>query len=306
MTVQLSICIPVFNYDIRRLVESLHRQAEKLSVRYEIIVIDDHSEERFKHQNSSILSLKNVSYTELNENIGRAAIRNLLAKTAKNDYLIFMDCDAETPDNLFLQRYIDVCEGVVVCYGGRVYTPAPPQTDWYFRWHYGVQRECPSAAVRNLHPNHSFISFNFLISKSLFETLAFDTELTGYGHEDTLFGYALSKNGVTVKHIDNPLLHIGLENSVSFVQKTENGIKNLLFLYQKTNYNSQLVAAIKLLKYYVFCKKFGFSFFIGLFFKIFKPFLLQNLRGKSPNLLVFDVYKLGYMCLLNSHILMRL
>ncbi len=296
MTVQLSICIPVLNYDVRRLVESLHRQAEKLTVGYEIIVIDDHSEERFKHQNSSILSLKNVFYTELDENIGRAAIRNLLAKTAKNDYLIFMDCDAETPDNLFLQRYVDVCKGVMVCYGGRAYAPAPLQTDWHFRWHYGVERECPRAATRSLHPNRSFITFNFLISKSLFENLAFDTELTGYGHEDTLFGYALGQNGIIVQHIDNPLIHIGLENSVSFIKKTENGIKNLFFLYQKSNYSPQLITDIKLLKYYVLCKKYGFSFFIRLFFKVLKPYLLKNLLGKSPNLLVFDIYKLGFFC----------
>ncbi|MEY4927412.1 MAG: hypothetical protein RI894_1848 [Bacteroidota bacterium] len=291
----LSICIPAFNYDIRLLVQSLHRQAEAANISYEIIVIDDDSEERFKHQNCAILSLKNVVYTELSENIGRAAIRNLLAKTAKYPYLIFMDCDAELPDNAFLSRYLALCTREIICYGGRTYAPSPLRTDWFFRWHYGVQRECPSADLRNLHPNRSFITFNFLVSKSIMERLTFDTELTGYGHEDTLFGYSLSRADIQVTHIDNPLIHVGLENSFSFIQKTENGIRNLLFLYKKTNYNRQLADDIKLLRYYIWCKKYDAHLFIVPLFRLFKPLFLKNLHGKTPNLVVFDLYKLGFM-----------
>lgn len=280
--------------------QTLHQQAEQLGVLYEIIVIDDDSEPRFKHQNSSILRLRHVSYRELDENIGRAAIRNLLAEQAKNPYLLFMDCDAEVIDADFLNRYLACCSDKkgenVVCYGGRLYSHVLQDPNWHLRWLYGIKRECPAAAIRAQHPNRSFITFNFLISKSIFSQLQFDTELVGYGHEDTLFGYALTQHQITVQHLDNPLIHIGLEDSYSFIKKTENGVKNLLFLYKKTKYNKKLVEDIKLLRYFVFLEHFYFKKIIKLAFQATKTCLLRHLHGKNPKLVYFDVYKLGFMC----------
>ena len=277
--------------------QTLHQQAEQLGILYEIIVIDDDSESRFKHQNSSILCLRHVSYTELDENIGRAAIRNLLAEQAKNPYLLFMDCDAEVADTDFLTRYLRYCTGEqVVCYGGRLYSHVLQHPTWYLRWLYGVKRECPTAAIRAQHPNRSFITFNFLISKSIFSRLQFDTDLVGYGHEDTLFGYALTQHQITVQHLDNPLIHIGLEDSYSFIKKTENGVKNLLFLYKKTAYNKKLVEDIKLLRYFVFLERFYLKKLVKFTFYALKTYLLRHLHGKNPKLVYFDIYKLGFMC----------
>ena len=51
----LSILIPVFNYDVRRLVGDLHRQLSGMKIEYEIRVYDDCStNETLKKGNASI------------------------------------------------------------------------------------------------------------------------------------------------------------------------------------------------------------------------------------------------------------
>jgi glycosyltransferase involved in cell wall biosynthesis len=293
----LSICLPIYNYDVRPLVRTLLRHAQTLTVAYEIILLDDGSEERFKYKNSELGVLPNVRYIETGENVGRSTIRNLLAAAAQYDYLIFLDCDAEIPHKTFLTNYLAACKGEhTVVYGGRLYAPVPEQKAWFFRWKYGIARECASAAARNRYPNRSFISFNFMIAKSLLRSIGFDETLKGYGHEDTLLGYELSKRGVVVQHIDNAVWHIGLEDSFSFVEKTENGIKNLLKLQKKLHYPPQLTEDIKLLAYFEKMKRWRLISIIKKIFSIFKPFLLKNLHSHNPNLTVFDAYKLGFIC----------
>jgi glycosyltransferase involved in cell wall biosynthesis len=293
----LSICLPTYNYDVRPLVRTLQRCAQTLEAAYEIIVLDDGSEERFKHKNSELGVLPNVRYMEIGENTGRSAVRNLLATAAQYDYLIFLDCDAEIPHKTFLSNYLAYCKGDnTVVYGGRLYAPQPEQKAWFFRWKYGVARECASASERSIYPNRSFITFNFLIAKSLLRRVRFDETLKGYGHEDTLFGYELSRLGIVVQHIENAVWHIGLEDSVSFIAKTENGIKNLLHLQKKLHYPPQLAEDIKLLGYFEKMKRWHLVFIIQKIFPLVQPFLRRNLHSENPNLRLFDVYKLGYIC----------
>ena len=292
----LSICIPIFNYEVRNLVRKLQQEAEALGIVYEIWLIDDGSDARFLYQNSLLQVLPNVYYEELSTNIGRSAIRNLLASKAQYDYLVFMDCDAEVPQNDYLAQYVACCkQGAAVVYGGRAYAPAPRKVAWHFRWWYGVQRECPLAAVRQQHPNRSFITFNFLIAKAVFAQVQFDETLRGYGHEDTLFGYALGRKGYTVQHIDNALWHIGLEDSATFIAKTENGIRNLYQLYLALGKPAELVQDIKLLYAFRQIERLHLKGLVGWLFAHYKAALLRNLHGKNPNLRVFDLYKLGFL-----------
>ena len=73
---KLSICVPVFNFDVTELVKKLDKQAGLLSVPFEIVCIDDCSDEKFIKINKEICS-KYGKYIELKENIGRSKIRNL-------------------------------------------------------------------------------------------------------------------------------------------------------------------------------------------------------------------------------------
>ena len=87
----LSICVPVYNFDVRQLAGQLSEQAKKAGIPVEILIFDDNSEADIKKINREISSTPSVKYLELPENIGRAAIRNRLAETAKYPYLLYLD-----------------------------------------------------------------------------------------------------------------------------------------------------------------------------------------------------------------------
>ena len=231
----LSILIPVYNFDITAFVTELHRLCEQEKIPFEIILLDDASDEKFKIKNRLLQSLPNVTYNELDKNIGRSAIRNKLAEIAQFEYLLFADCDSKINDDKFIYRYVKNLSPYAVLYGGRNYEKtAPENPDYYLRWVYGVKRETIAAEKRSEKPWDSFMTNNFIIPKKIFNEIQFEENIiNGYGHEDTLFGLKLKERKTCIIHLDNPLCHIGLETIDEFIAKTENGIKNLFILYNK-------------------------------------------------------------------------
>lgn len=296
----ISICIPVYNCDVRKLVHDLDAQARELLIDYEILLIDDESAEDYKEKNKELASLENVRYKELPANIGRSAIRNMLANEAKYRYLIFMDCDAGIYSDKYIYRYAVCCSPDVVCCGGRINLPAPAAPEYLLRWKYSINREEIDAATRELNPNDSFLTFNFLIDKEIFNTIHFDETIKGYGHEDTLFGIALKKNDIQIIHIDNPLLHVELDDNITFIEKTENGIRNLIRIQEKFEDREAFTNSVRLLKTENKLSSVYLHPFVSLFFKLFGKSLLKNLKGSHPSLLLFDLYKLGYLCSIRS------
>ena len=89
----LSICIPTYNYDVEKLVSDLSRQCEEASVEFEILVLEDGSDEKFVNKNNAIESIRGAKHIVSRENFGRSVTRNRLAYAAKYGKLIFIDCD---------------------------------------------------------------------------------------------------------------------------------------------------------------------------------------------------------------------
>ncbi|MBN2611548.1 MAG: glycosyltransferase [Bacteroidales bacterium] len=298
----ISVLIPVFNFDVSELVRELSRQAVSAGIEFEIILIDDASEKIFRDLNSKLASNNHVKYSEEPENIGRSKIRNKLAGMAAFPHLLFMDCDSRVPDSGYLANYLKYCNGDIVVCGGRIYENIRPvEKELLLRWKQGKSREEFTAAERNKSPNKSFMTNNFMISKNLFNQIRFSEEIEGYGHEDTLFGYELAKNNITIVHIDNPLVHIGLETNSLFLEKTKESIRNLNNILSLNGYEKMLVQNIRLLSCYAFIKKTKIDLFINFLFRLFGKHLEQNLLGSNPNLLVFDFYKLAYLCKINRN-----
>jgi hypothetical protein len=132
----------------------------------------------------------------------------------------------------FLQKWLEYLpQNRVIC-GGVLYHESPPgDPDKILRWKYGRRKDQLKASERNKNPYTHFITFNVLIDKSIFSKIRFYEELKQYGHEDTLFGYQLKKAGIDVLHIDNGLLHEGLETNRDFITKMKLSIENLSKLY---------------------------------------------------------------------------
>lgn len=293
----LSICIPVYNYDVGRLVQDLHLQAEKSGCLFEILLIDDASDEEFRLKNQAI-ELESVRYIQLEENIGRAKIRNLLAEEAYFPYLLFMDCDSGISSEWYIENYIHRFEPHTICCGGRIYEgkePADPA--YYLRWKYGVARECASALERKRNPNLGFQTNNFMIHKRMFDKVKFNEELEGYGHEDTLFGLELIDQEMMMRHIDNPLIHLGLESASVFLDKTVNAVSNLhrIELYLQIHH-SKYIKHFRLIRTKLFLQKFYLLGFASKLFSIMRKPMESHLLGKKPSLKIFDLYRLGLLC----------
>jgi len=292
----ISVLIPVYNFDVRQLVSDLHEQLLAAGGAFEIICLDDGSDEAFKAQNRNLFNSSTpqpfnpstLHYEELQQNLGRARIRNLLAKKAQYPYLLFMDCDSKVVASHYIQNYLDHVHPQTLLYGGRSYALQPPEApELYFHWLYGTRREVRSATLRAKQPYHSFMTNNFLIPKAVFQQIKFDERLTQYGHEDTLFGLELRKRKVNILHLDNPLEHIGLEEVETFLQKTRQGVRNLAFL--STQYPEM---DTKLLRTYHALRRQKLARLVCGLLRPFEKSIIQNLKSRHPNLRLFDLYKL--------------
>jgi hypothetical protein len=297
----LSVLIPVFNFDVRDLTYAVSHQAVILNIPFEIIVIDDASHEDFKILNREILSYSGVNYYEEKKNLGRSKIRNKLADIAKFNNLLFLDCDSKIKKDDFLKRYLKKIDSESVIYGGREYEYIDPDDGMYkLHWLHGIKREQVPAIVRAEVPNKSFMTNNFIISKDAFNKVRFNESIKGYGHEDTLFGYDLAGCNILVKHIDNPVIHLGLESNEEFLRKTKEGIKNLKKIMGINDNAKKLIKDITLLFYYTKIKDFGLDKMFRYIFYKNEYRLRKNLLSNRPSLILFDLYKLGYLCSLRS------
>jgi glycosyltransferase involved in cell wall biosynthesis len=291
----LSICIPVYNYHVVPLVESLLKCTEG-DAEIEIVVADDASNALFKKKNQSLAKLSGVLYLEREENSGRSAIRNLLAQKASHPYLLFIDADSQLLDCSFIENYRNaIADADVIC-GGTAYGDVPLDESLILRHTFGINREVRAVEDRIRFPYRSFSAHNFCIKKSLFLEHPFDEQIRSYGHEDTLLGLSLKKRGVKILHINNPLIHIGLEPAMEFIDKTNTGLENLITLVANRPELNEMADEVKVLRYFFKLKKMGLISFGARLYSVFRKSLLKNLTGTNPSLFYFDLYKLTYLC----------
>lgn len=287
----ISILIPVYEENCIHLVNDLREQAKKLLEDFEILVFDDGSPTR-REENRPLACMKEVVYHELSSNVGRSAIRNLLANRAKGDKLLFVDCDSKVVRDDFLDKYLYEIDTADVLIGGTVYCSKSkvPKT-CELHWKYGTKVECNKTGKKT----DTFQANNFFIKKAVFEKVKFDERIKGYGHEDTLFGKELQKAGFAIRSIDNPVEHSGLKNFENFMASTETAVRNMRAIMRNNEF-SDLVGDIRLIKAYKKLEKFGLGGLYSEFFKMTKQSFLSLLRSKNPNLRLFDLYKLGIFC----------
>lgn len=227
----VSICIPSYGDECLALVSSLRAQLTGSShERSEILVHDDGGpREVAQVVGSALAEIPQVRYLHREESIGRAANRNGLAQAAVNDRLLFCDADAATLDKLHVDRMLKALLSSPVVVGGTAYAKTrPADPNLLLRYRYGVNREQLSARERAANPHVGLSSFNFAIQRHAFDAVGgFDERLRQYGHEDTVFGYALSARGFEIKHIDSALRHDGLTTNEDFLDATQAAVRNL-------------------------------------------------------------------------------
>ncbi len=284
----ISVLIPVYNENCVQLVSELHAQAEELGFDFEILVVDDHSPHPDK-ANRVIRQWSGVYYEELPQNYGRAKIRNYMAEKAKGDYLVFLDGDSGINNRCFLKNYCCFMGKYDVVCGGTEYCQKEfVDRKCILHWKNGSIRESNAKKGNTA----CFTSNNFMIRKQVFSDTGFDVELKTYGHEDTLFDIMLKEHNVKIKHIDNPVVHLGLKPFDKFISDIESATRNLKTIYDKYGHKIDL-NRIRLVKAASYLKRLHLCGLYRVVFRIFKPFMLYCLKSKNPNLYILDLYKLG-------------
>ena len=294
----ISVLIPVNDYDIVALVHNLKDGMEKVPEFCEILIGDDGSSADYRKKYQS-LSENGIRVIVAEENVGRATIRNKLALEAKGDFLLFIDADVMIPGTAeaFMLTWLNYINSARVICGGILYHKSPPgDPDKFLRWKYGFFREQKKARDRNRLPHSGFSTFNVLIDKSVFSKVRFYEELKQYGHEDTLLGYQLKKAGINIVHIDNGLVHDGLETNREFLTKTKLGIENLSKLYDKVTDKKTFSSTVRLLNTYNRIKFFRIErIFTGLFIR-YRDRMEIRLDSSEISLKLFWFYKISMFC----------
>lgn len=286
----ISILVPIFNRPVIALARELSAAGAEAGVPHEVIFIEDGSTE-YLNQNKSVAKEQNTVYKVNSENIGRSAIRNLLADTAKYDLLLFLDCDVLLPDELFLKRYLNAIEGKDVVCGGHTYRKQAPASR-KLHHAYGLKRECLPAVARREKPYNSFKTSSFLIRKDLFQKIRFDETLTTYGHEDTLFGAELRKRKANIAHIDNPVIHIALDTNEAFLEKSKQALRNALYLLHAGKLAPDEIRALET---YFRLKGSAGGRAVLEFLVPSEHYLREKLLQPHPRLRSFDFLKLAWL-----------
>jgi glycosyltransferase involved in cell wall biosynthesis len=130
------------------------------------------------------------------QNLGRGAIRNLLAKEASAPVLVFVDGDCR-----ILPGFFKAWEGADdgSAWLGRVSYDSHPPCGFsrFLSRGSGVGKLAPDREI----PAAYFISQNFRLSRAAFEkTGGFRTDLLGWGGEDVDLGYKLRALGLPMRY----------------------------------------------------------------------------------------------------------
>ncbi|MEK8181047.1 glycosyltransferase family 2 protein [Flavobacterium buctense] len=296
----ISILIPTYNFNTLPLVQELHKQILVENIKFEIIVQDDASpiNENTKI-NTKINQLENCRFERNETNLGRGQNRNALVTKAQYDWILLMDCDMFPKSKNFIKIYLKSIqkEDRKAVFGGIIYFDEKPKDDEVLRWIFGKNREEIPLKKRLTNPYHYTLISNILVQKKWVMEHPFDQNIYNYGYEDVVFILGFKSNDIPITHIENPAFHLNLEKSKVFLDKTHHSLQNLKHIIDKKIIEPNDTALIKM---YTRIEKLKLVKTAAFIFKIFRKRFIKNLLSKNPSIFLFDVYRLGYFCQLNS------
>ncbi|MGI9651043.1 glycosyltransferase family 2 protein [Chryseobacterium sp. RLHN22] len=288
---KISVCIPIYNFDVRELVDDLKKEIKNQSIDAEIVLIDDASEENFRQINNELQN-KVEQFVLLEKNIGRSRIRNLFLNYTKGDFLLFLDCDVKIDDKNFLANYlkeIDQNRGVEVLYGNFKIDPAHSET---LRNRYSIEKEIFS--VERSSDFALLKTVNFIIKRNVLEKFPFNEVLLNYGYEDFVFAKTLEFSKVKFSAIQNPVIHFDDASNEVFLNKTKTAIDSLCLLLQKSD-NEKFIKDIKVYRVAKKIKNIKMKSTFLFLYSLLEKKIVMNLLSKNPNLKYLDLYKLGLL-----------
>lgn len=296
----LSIAIPTRNDDCCQTVSKLLEQARReTSLDFEILIADDASDNAEVIRQLNIIgNQEGCRLIRLKENVGRAAVRNMLAREAKYDKVLFIDAGVDINNQDFLKTYIlHANDADIVCGGWKTEVGAETaKANLRAKYELDCEKNL-TPLQRNKHPYRSFRTVNFLVHKDILLNNPFPADMTGYGYEDVVFGKQAEKAGCTVLHIDNPVVYKSYEDNEAFVSKTIQSV-NTLYIYRERigQYSKLHSIAFRL-------RKLRLDSLMVFLYKQRSETWKKQLCGNCPSLRMLSLLKLGcYLSLLGNDV----
>lgn len=298
MTKQLSILIPVYNDSAANLVAALLKQADTIDdLEYEIVVYDDGStDEKSIKTNEVVCQQPHCRFHRGRRSRCRAAMRNAMQLVACYDWRLMIDSRLSPRDTDFLRCYVDAISSEPKAVVGGVEIALSTGTDMdkmmksNLRYKYEKHEERNhSLQARQSKPYHSLRTTNILYHRNVLQQVAYDETIIGYGYEDVKLGCDMQKAGICIQHIDNPVVYSSFEDNVAYINKMEEAMRTLYSQKDQLRDFSPLLSVINKLRNYHLLGA------IRLWHWLFSSVEKNNLVGSNPSLLLFKLYKLGYL-----------
>ncbi len=293
---KLTICIPVYNFDVRNLVNDLNHQIKNANLNAEIILIDDASDKDFISINDTLIP-EVENFIHLEKNVGRSLIRNLFLYYTKGEYLLFLDCDGKILSPQFLENYFNYIQNnpsTKVIYGGRTVNPSPPARNKHLRWKFAFERENLPVSKRIEIPYLSFQTNNFVVKRNVLKRINFNPEFQKYGYEDLLFAMDLKAENINIDHIENPVFNDDLEDNEIYLQKVEESVESLSRMMKNKNVRDK-ISEVKLVKAYHTLMNIPSGSWLQKLFLLRKDKTREKLLNGNVSLRYLDFYKLGLL-----------
>lgn len=288
----LSVCVPLYNPESLQLIQDLSKQASGIEDAIEIMVLDDASSLPINTQ--IIVDLPQVSFHVNPTNYGRSKTRNVLAKMAQYDHILFIDGDSQIASNDFLNQWIQLIKqnSNTAIYGGSHYPKVKPGSDQHLRWTISVTRESLNLSDRKTKIT-AFKTSNVVLTKKILSDIQFDERLLGYGHEDTYFGMKMKDLNHSICHVDNSILNPHIDSNEVYLIKTEEAIRNIKRMVEFEG-PKKVSEHLKLFSAYYKISKFGFQVFLKPIDWFCFGILKRSLLKGSGFLILwrYDLYKL--------------
>ncbi|WP_300526853.1 glycosyltransferase family 2 protein [Maricaulis sp.] len=232
---RLSILIPFYKDDPTPLMTTLNTLIGA-RCEFEILLLDDGCPDM--ELNAAVARTLRAMVTPARlisaaDNIGRSEGRNLLAREARGDWLLYLDADMQPCDDAFLTAYLERIEdgGFDAAFGGYV---LPEAAEKQFELHAALARSSDhsDAGQRNEIGATAFCSSNLLVRREVMQTVPFDSGFTGWGWEDV--DWAVRAGALfRLIHLDNAARHDGLQPVDTLLAKYREGAVNYARLLEK-------------------------------------------------------------------------
>ena len=109
-------------------------------------------------------------------------------------------------------------------------------------------------------------------------------------------GYQLKKAGIDILHIDNGLMHEGLESNKDFLNKTKLGIENLSKLYDNVTDKKAFSETVRILRIYNKLRFFRLTRILARIFIRYRDRMEIRLDSSNISLRLFGFYKMCMFC----------